>query len=101
MPAWYLQRVKVMEQFIDREDPDAISFEALDEPARLQLAEVATAQVEVAGTIRGGRIMPFDRSPCDMIYLHGGAIVMQQEGRSCSSIRSCRQSCTEAHNSRT
>jgi hypothetical protein len=34
----------LVEQFIDREDPNAMSFEALDQAARLQLAEVASAQ---------------------------------------------------------
>jgi hypothetical protein len=35
----------LMERFIDREDPNVMSFEALDQAARLQLAEVTTAQV--------------------------------------------------------
>jgi hypothetical protein len=40
----------LIEHFIDREDPNTMSFEALEQAARLQLAEVTIAQVEIADT---------------------------------------------------
>ena len=46
---------RLMEQYIDREDPDAMSFEALDEAARLQLTEVVTSQAESSGTANSWR----------------------------------------------
>lgn len=46
---------RLMEQYIDREDPDAMSFEALDEAVRLQLAEVVTSQAESSGTANSWR----------------------------------------------
>jgi hypothetical protein len=39
---------RLMERFIDRADPNTMSFEALDQAARLQLAEATIAQVELA-----------------------------------------------------
>jgi hypothetical protein len=39
----------LIDEFIEREDPDAMSFEALDQAARLQLAEVKTTQTEPNG----------------------------------------------------
>ena len=41
---------RLVNQFIEREDPNAISFEALDEAARQQLDEVTTARVEFQPT---------------------------------------------------
>jgi len=48
--------ILLVNQFIEREDPNAISFEALDEAVRRQLDEVTTAHVELTGTVRGGQI---------------------------------------------
>jgi len=66
---------RLMEQYIDREDPDAMSFEALDEVARLQLAEVVTSQVEITGTIRGGQIV-FEQPSDAPILAHGNQLVI-------------------------
>ena len=41
---------QLVNQFIERKDPNAISFEALDEAARQQLGEVTTACVEFQPT---------------------------------------------------
>lgn len=37
---------RLIDEFIEREDPDTMSFEALDQAARLQLAEMKTTQME-------------------------------------------------------
>lgn len=66
---------RLMEQYIDREDPDAMSFEALDRAARLQLAEVTTSQVELTGTIRGGQI-DFEQPSDAPILVRGNELVI-------------------------
>jgi hypothetical protein len=66
---------RLMEQFIDREDPDAMSAEALDQAIRLQLAEVTTTQVELTGTIHDGEIT-FEQPDDAPILAHGNELVI-------------------------
>jgi hypothetical protein len=66
---------RLMEQFIDREDPNAMSLEALDQAARLQLAEVTAAQIELTGTIRDGQIT-FEQPSDAPILVHGNELVI-------------------------
>lgn len=66
---------QLVERFIAREDPNAISFDALDEAARLQLDEVTTTHVKLTGVVRGGQIA-FD-SPSDApIIVRGNELVI-------------------------
>lgn len=62
-------------QFIEREDPNAISIEALDEAARQQLEEVTTTRVEVTGTIREGQIA-FDPPANAPIMVQGNELII-------------------------
>jgi hypothetical protein len=66
---------RLMEEFIDRKDPDAMSFEALDQSARLQLAEVTTTQVKLSGTILDGQIT-FEQPSDAPILVHGNELVI-------------------------
>jgi len=66
---------RLIDQFVDREDPNAVSFAALDEAARRQLAEVATAQIELTGTIHGGQIA-FDQPTDAPILVHGNELII-------------------------
>ncbi len=66
---------QLVNQFIEREDPNAISFEALDEAARQQLDEVTTAHVELTGTIRDGQIT-FDPPADAPIIVHGNELLI-------------------------
>ena len=66
---------QLIAQFIEREDPNAISFEALDEAARQQLEKVTTAQVELTGTIRDGQIT-FDPLADAPIIVYGNELVI-------------------------
>jgi hypothetical protein len=66
---------QLMEQFIKRKDPNAISFDALDEAARLQLDEVATTHVELTGVVRGGQIA-FDPPSDAPIIVRGNELVI-------------------------
>jgi hypothetical protein len=66
---------QLIDRFIEREDPNAISFEALDEAARQQLDEVTTAHVELTGTIRDGQIT-FDPLADAPIIVHGNEVVI-------------------------
>ena len=66
---------RLMEEFIDREDPNAMSFEALDQAARLQLAEATATQVELSGTIRDGQIT-FEQPGDAPILVYGNELVI-------------------------
>ncbi len=66
---------QLIAQFIEREDPNAISFEALDEAARQQLEEVTTAHVELTGTIRDGQIA-FDPLANAPIIVYGNELII-------------------------
>lgn len=62
-------------QFIHREDPDALSLQALDEAARQQLAAVTTTRVEVTGRIQEGRII-FDTLTDAPILTHENELII-------------------------
>ena len=66
---------QLINRFIEREDPDAISFEALDEAARQQLDEVTTAHVELTGIVRDGQII-FDPPADAPIIVCGNELVI-------------------------
>ncbi len=66
---------RLMGQFIEREDPNAISFAALDEATRQQLEQVTTTQVELTGTVRDGQIT-FDPPADAPIIAHGNELVI-------------------------
>ena len=66
---------QLVSQFIEREDPNAISFEALDEAVRRQLDEVTTARVELTGTIRDDQIT-FDSPANAPIIVHGNELII-------------------------
>ena len=66
---------QLIEQFVEREDPNAISAEALDQAARQQLERVATTRVELTGTIREGQIA-FDPPADAPIIVHGNELVI-------------------------
>jgi len=66
---------QLVNQFIEREDPNAISFEALDEAVRRQLDEVTTAHVELTGTVRGGQIT-FDSPTSAPIIVRGNELII-------------------------
>ena len=66
---------QLIDQFIEREDPNAISFEALDKAVRQQLDKVTTASVELTGAIRDGQIT-FDPPANAPIIVHGNELVI-------------------------
>lgn len=66
---------QLIQQFIAREDPNAISLDALDEAAREQLAEISTTHVELTGSVQNGRIV-FDPSPDAPILTHGNELII-------------------------
>lgn len=66
---------ELLDNFIDAEDPNMMSFEAFDEAVNLQLDEMAALEVELTGTIRDGQII-FD-TPIDApILVHNNKIVI-------------------------
>ncbi len=66
---------RLVNQFVKREDPNAISFQALDEAARERLGEVTTTRVELTGTIRDDQIT-FDPPPDAPILVRGNELVI-------------------------
>ncbi len=66
---------QLIEQFIEREDPNAMSAEALDQAARQQLERVATTRVELTGTIHEGQIA-FDPPADAPIIVYGNELVI-------------------------
>ena len=66
---------QLINRFIERDAPDAISFNALDEAARQQLDEVTATQVELTGTIRDGQIT-FDSPSNAPIIAHGNELII-------------------------
>lgn len=65
----------VVNQFIHREDPDALSLQALDEVARQQWAEVTTTRIEVTGRIHEGRLI-FDPPPDAPILTYENELII-------------------------
>ena len=66
---------QLIERFIEREAPNAISFDALDEAARQQLNKVTTTHVELTGVVRGGQIA-FDPPSNALIIVRGNELVI-------------------------
>jgi hypothetical protein len=66
---------QLMEQFIERKDPDAMSAESLDQAMRQQLEQVTTTRVELTGTIREGQIA-FDPPADAPIIVYGNELVI-------------------------
>lgn len=66
---------KMVGNFIDREDPDAMSPTALDEAGRLELEQMAATNVELTGVIQEGQII-FDPPPDAPIVVHGNELVI-------------------------
>jgi hypothetical protein len=66
---------KMVETFIDQEDPDAISPTALDEAACLELEKVATTSVELTDVIQEGKII-FDTPRDAPIVVDGNELVI-------------------------
>jgi hypothetical protein len=65
----------LVDQYIHREDPDALSMQALDEAARLHLAEVTTTRVEGTGRTHEGRLI-FDQPPDAPILTYENELVI-------------------------
>jgi hypothetical protein len=66
---------QLIEQFIERDDPDALSAAALDQAARQQLEQVTTTRVELTGIVREGQIA-FDPSTDAPIITRGNELVI-------------------------
>lgn len=66
---------RLVNQFIERKDPNAISLQALDEAARERLSEVTTTRVELTGTIRDDQIT-FDPPSDAPILVRGNELVI-------------------------
>ena len=66
---------RLVNQFIERKDPNAISFQALDEAARERLDEVTTTRVELTGTVRDDQIT-FDPPSDAPILVRGNELVI-------------------------
>ncbi|MBU0491433.1 MAG: hypothetical protein KKA73_20480 [Chloroflexi bacterium] len=65
----------LVDRFIEREDPNALSFQALDEAARQQLDEVTAVRVELTGVVQDNQIT-FD-SPADApVIARGNELVI-------------------------
>ncbi len=65
----------LLDQFIDREGPDTMSFAALEEAATA-LVQAATAEtVELTGVVRGEEIV-FDQPAAPPIVVRGNEIVI-------------------------
>ena len=66
---------RLVNQFVERQDPNAISFQALDEAARERLDEVTTTRVELTGTVRDDQIT-FDPPSDAPILVRGNELVI-------------------------
>ena len=66
---------RLVDQFIEREDPNALSLKALDEAARQQLGEVTATRVELSGVVRGNQIA-FDQPADAPIIARGNELVI-------------------------
>jgi hypothetical protein len=65
----------LVDQYIHREDPDALSMQALDEAARLQLAEATTPCVEGTGRTHEGHLI-FDPPPNAPILTYENGLII-------------------------
>jgi len=65
----------LMNKFIDREDPDAISATALDEAAHEQLAQMGRMRITLTGCIRDGQIV-FDPTANAPIMANGNEVII-------------------------
>jgi hypothetical protein len=65
----------LVDQYIHREDPDALSMQALDEAARLHLAEVTTTRVEGTDRIHKGHLI-FDPPPDAPILTYENELII-------------------------
>ena len=66
---------QLIAQFVERQDPNAISFAALDEAAQQQLDRVTAARIELTGAIRNGQIT-FDPPADAPIAVHGNELLI-------------------------
>lgn len=64
-----------LNQFIESEDPDAISLAALDEAARLQLAPMERMRIVLTGCIRDGQLI-FDPAMNAPIMTSGNEVII-------------------------
>lgn len=65
----------LVEQFIECEDPFAMSLEAFDEAVHLELDEMTNFQVELTGTIKNGKIV-FDRPRNAPILVYDNKVII-------------------------
>ena len=65
----------LMNEFIDREDPDAISTIALDEAAHEQLAQMGRMRIVLTGQIQDGQII-FDSMANAPILTSGNEVII-------------------------
>lgn len=65
----------LMEQFIEREDPDAITFTALDEAVHAHLDDVTTTRVELTSTVSEGELV-FDPPANAPIIVRGNELII-------------------------
>ncbi|MCE7985657.1 MAG: hypothetical protein DYG89_31150 [Caldilinea sp. CFX5] len=65
----------LMNEFIDHEDPDAISLTALDEAAHEQLAQVEKVRIVLTGCIQDGQIV-FDPTANAPITTNGNEVII-------------------------
>lgn len=65
----------LMNEFIDREDPDAISATALDEAAHEQLAQMGRMRIVLTGQIKNGQII-FDPMANAPVLTSGNEVII-------------------------
>lgn len=66
---------ELVNQFIECEDPFAMSLEAFDEAVHLELNEMTNFQVELTGTIKNGQII-FDHPRNAPILVYDNKVVI-------------------------
>lgn len=66
---------QLLNQFIEREDPDAISLTALDEAAHAQVAQMGRMRIVLTGRIRDGQII-FDPTANAPIMASGNEVII-------------------------
>lgn len=66
---------ELVEAYIDRSEPDTMSFEAFDQAAHRLAQEAVTETIELTGLVRGDAIV-FDSPEAVPVIAHGNEIVI-------------------------
>ena len=65
----------LIEAYVERPEPDTLSFETFDQAARRLTQEAVVETVELTGVVEGGAIV-FDPSMASPVVAHGNEVVI-------------------------